>query len=68
MPETTSSDNQDAQPLLLRPEQVATLLNISRATAYRLIALGEVPSIRVGRSRRTSRSQLEHYVAGLEQR
>ncbi len=66
MPDKNSQSNDAAQPLLLRPEQVAFALNVSRATTYRLMSAGVIPSVRVGGSRRTTRSQLEQYLATLE--
>jgi excisionase family DNA binding protein len=37
-------------PILLRPAKAAQLADISRSVAYDLIARGEWPSVRVGRS------------------
>lgn len=39
----------DLRPLLSVPE-VATILHVSRQTAYRLIREGEIPSLKVGGS------------------
>jgi excisionase family DNA binding protein len=38
----------DELPLLLPVPRAATLLGISRASAYRLVATGELPSRRLG--------------------
>ena len=38
--------------VLLRPEEAAEALGISRTTAYELIRKNELPSIKIGRSRR----------------
>jgi excisionase family DNA binding protein len=38
----------DHLPLLLAVPQAATLLGISRASAYRLVAAGELPARRLG--------------------
>lgn len=48
--------------------EAAALLSLSRAHLYRLLERGELTSIRIGRSRRVSRSELEAYVAHLEQK
>ena len=41
-----------AEQLLLRPEEVARTLAVSRAKVYELISSGVLRSIRIGRSRR----------------
>ncbi len=46
------------EPLLLRPDEVARRVSISRAAVYRLIASGTIPSVRLGGSRRVSQTQL----------
>jgi excisionase family DNA binding protein len=51
--------------LLLTIEDAASCLAISRAHAYRLVQRGELPTIRLGRSRRVSRAALEAYVERL---
>ena len=51
--------------LLLTIEDAASCLAISRAHAYRLVQRGELPTIRLGRSRRVSRAALEVYVERL---
>lgn len=40
------------EPILLRPAKAAQLADISRSVAYDLIAKGEWPAVRVGRSLR----------------
>ncbi len=54
------------EPLLLRPDEVARRLSISRAAVYRLIANGTIPSVRLGGSRRVSQTQLAQFVKCLE--
>jgi excisionase family DNA binding protein len=39
----------DPEPLLLRAGELATMLSISRAAAYSLVASGEIRSVRIGR-------------------
>ncbi len=55
------------EPLLVRIERAAELTAISRAKAYQLVASGEWPSLRIGRSRRIPlvglRSWLERRTA-----
>lgn len=62
----TPSDPASA-PLLLRVEQVAARLNLSRAKVYRLIADGSIPSVLIGGSRRVTQGQLLTFVRMLEQ-
>jgi excisionase family DNA binding protein len=46
---------------LLRPEEVAQRLNLSRSTIYVLLH-GDLPSIRIGRSRRIPASALREWL------
>lgn len=47
---------------LLKPPDVAKHLNISRTAAYRLLAAGEIPSVRFGGSVRVDPLDLERYI------
>lgn len=49
-------------PVLLRPSDVAALLQLSRSHVYELIASGAIPSLRVGRAIRIRRQDLDHWV------
>ncbi len=53
-------------PLLLRPEQVARLLNVGRSKVFDLIRSGELRSVKSGGSRRISAMALREYVDRLE--
>jgi excisionase family DNA binding protein len=55
-----------AAPLLLRPEQVARLLNVGRSKVFDLIRSGELRSVKSGGSRRISATALREYVDRLE--
>ena len=50
-------------PLALTVEQAAKMLNISRNLAYDLVRQGVIPSLRLGRIIRISRSRLEEWMA-----
>jgi len=50
-------------PLLLRIYEATRILGISRTTMYQLVARGEVPVLRIGRSVRISREALERVAA-----
>jgi excisionase family DNA binding protein len=47
-------------------KEAAASLSLSRAQLYRLIDTCELESVKIGRSRRISRTQLEAYVQRLE--
>ncbi len=61
--EPVSSD-----PLLLTPEEAATVLRLGRTTVYALMKAGELHAVHIGRSCRLSRAELERYVRRLEAR
>ena len=48
--------------LLLRVQDVSTLLDVGRSTVYELIARGELPVIRIGRLVRVPRPALEDWI------
>ena len=50
------------EPLLLTVEQAADLLQISRSHLYKLILRGEIPSLKIGRSRRLRRIDLGEWA------
>jgi excisionase family DNA binding protein len=49
-------------PALLKPQDVAQRLKISRAMAYKLLTLGELPTVRIGRIVRVREADLEAYI------
>jgi len=51
------------EKLLLRPNEAAELLGVGRSTIYALLASGDVPSVRVGRSVRLPLEALKQWVA-----
>jgi len=46
----------------LKVPEVAEVLRIARSRAYELVAEGEIPSVRIGRSVRISRKELERWL------
>ncbi len=50
---------------LLRPEEAADYLALSRARVYELMAAGEIESILIGRSRRIPLAALDDFVTRL---
>lgn len=61
----TSADPETALPNLLTVAETCAYLRLSKATVYRLFKTGEVPSIKVGDSRRVAEPDLESYVQRL---
>ena len=47
---------------LLKAEQVAEILNISKAMAYRLMRHGQIPTIRIGRAKRVHPDALHNFI------
>ena len=52
----------DLQMVLLRPTDVARMLNISRSLAYRLLQTGAIPVIRINSAVRVKLQDLESYI------
>lgn len=48
--------------LLLAPNEAAYLLRIGIKQMYALVGSGEIPSLKIGRSRRIARRALETYI------
>lgn len=51
--------------LLLKPEQAAKSLGISRTALYNMLRDGSLDSVKIGRSRRISAEALESFVERL---
>ena len=49
-------------PLLLTPEEAARRLSLARSTLYQLLLVGEVASIKIGRSRRIPVEALSDFI------
>jgi excisionase family DNA binding protein len=53
------------EPLLLTPEEAATLLRVGRTTVYALMKAGDLHAVHIGRSCRLPRAELQRYVDRL---
>jgi excisionase family DNA binding protein len=53
-------------PLLLDIKQTGEVLNVSRATIYRLLDRGELRAVSIGSRRLVSRSAILDYIEKLE--
>lgn len=47
---------------LLKAKEIAQILNISRAFAYRLMQTGEIRTVKIGGARRVRKSDLAEYI------
>jgi len=47
---------------LLKPAEIAEILQVSRALAYSLLKRGEIPAVRIGSVVRVRRIDLEQYI------
>jgi excisionase family DNA binding protein len=47
---------------LLNPADVAEILKVSKALAYKMLKEGEIPTVRFGKSVRVRREDLEKYI------
>src|SRR3954470_12466498 len=59
--EAVSSD-----PLLLTPEEPATLLRVGRTTVYALMKAGDLRPVHIGRRFQPARDKIERYVRMLQ--
>jgi excisionase family DNA binding protein len=57
----------DREPWLLRVEDVAELLGVSRSTVYNLINTKQLPSVLIAGCRRVPQDQLRVWVAQQRQ-
>jgi excisionase family DNA binding protein len=61
--ETEPLDDEFLNDRLLTGGDVARFLNISQAFAYQLMRQGEIPTVRMGRSVRVRRQDLERFIS-----
>lgn len=47
---------------LLKPAEVAEILNISKQQVYKLVQERKIPSVRIGKSVRVKRQDLDTYI------
>lgn len=62
MPGYSAEAEAAAPAILVRPEEAARMLRVSRSAVYGLMAAGELPSIKIGARRRIPRKSLDDYV------
>jgi excisionase family DNA binding protein len=60
--QTERNTGSSVEHRLLRAEEVAKRLAIGKATAYMLMASGELPTVRIGKSVRVSDSALNAWI------
>lgn len=54
----------DTEHEYLKVPEVAKVLRIARSRAYELVAEGEIPAVKIGRSVRVSRKDLDRWLEG----
>ena len=54
------------EPRLLTPVEVADILHVSLATAYKLMSRGNIPSIKIGALVRVQHDELMKYLDGIQ--
>ena len=59
---TDAARHAGREPRLLKVDEVAQLLRVSKMTVYRLITSGELRSARVGRSYRLTEDDVNAYL------
>jgi excisionase family DNA binding protein len=47
---------------LLKPAEVAEILQVSKALAYKMLKQGDIPTVRFGTTVRVRREDLEKYI------
>jgi excisionase family DNA binding protein len=47
---------------MLKATEVAKILNISKAMAYRLMQIGQIRTVRIGTARRVRPADLHNYI------
>lgn len=52
-------------PVMFTVPQVCRIMQMSRSKVYELVASGEIPSVRIGRSRRVPSDRFLAYVQEL---
>ncbi|MFI0718142.1 helix-turn-helix domain-containing protein [Streptomyces sp. NPDC021224] len=63
----STSAAHDPTLVALTPEEAARRLSVGRTTLFALIASGEIPSVKIGRSRRVPAEALNDYVVARAQ-
>jgi excisionase family DNA binding protein len=54
------------EKLLLKPAEVSELVGLGQSKTYELIATGEIPSVRIGRSVRVPADRLREWIEQLK--
>jgi excisionase family DNA binding protein len=60
-----SPEKAEKVKLLLSPEEAANALSLSKAQVYKLLALGVIRSLKIGRTRRIPVKALEDWIDEL---
>ncbi len=63
----TIESPQVVERALLSPEKLATYLGCGRTYAYKLLADGSIPSVKLGRLRRVRRQDADRFIEQLSE-
>jgi excisionase family DNA binding protein len=66
MENTTTASNRDASPSLLKLDQVATDLNVSKTTVYELIRSGKLQTVKIGKAVRVPTAEIARLIEALK--
>jgi excisionase family DNA binding protein len=50
-------------PLLVSPKEASAMLDMSRAQLFKLLASGDIPSIKIGKLRRIELAEMQKWIA-----
>jgi excisionase family DNA binding protein len=64
-PRTDRSEEEYMEKLLLSPEEAAEVLGVGRSRVYDLMRTRQLPSVRIGKSRRVTVAAVHAYVERL---
>ncbi len=64
---TKTSKEPNDFPLVLKVEELMSILSVGRNTAYELVRSGQISSIRIGRIYRIPRASLEEYLQKMSE-
>ena len=64
---TKTSKEPNDFPLVLKVEELMSILSIGRNTVYELVRSGQISSIRIGRIYRIPRASLEEYLQKMSE-
>jgi len=68
MSDSSAMAKEMAKPLLLKYDEAAAILAVSKSKLYRMVIAGEITAVRIGGNTRIRMSDLEELVEGLPEK